>query len=75
MKVQKIADGAFFVPPYFSRNVQTIVPGLVNQGIATEELECKDESLEYEDELTKEEFERVLRKIALPLKKGGREKK
>jgi len=68
MTVKKIAEGAFFVPPFYSKNINSRVPGLVSQCITTDELEREDEITEQTDDLTKEEFENILKKIARPVR-------
>jgi hypothetical protein len=64
MKVIRIAEGAFFVPPYFSKNIQANMPGLVNQSIVDEECGFEEEKIEHEDEFEIRDFKRVPNKVA-----------
>lgn len=64
MTVRKVAEGAFFVPPYYRTNINSHVPGLVDHGITVDEPEFEEETA---SELTREVFENVLKQIARPV--------
>lgn len=72
MGVQKIAEGAYFVPSY---SVQTIVwspVGYTIQGVTFEEVPNDVDAIPYDEQgqpFTKDDFEQALRKVSRRIKK------
>ena len=66
MKVEQIAEGAFFVPPHYIPNVESHVPGLINLGVVND-IEI-DQDKENEEGLTREAFDHILRRIRRSVK-------
>ena len=68
MKFKKIADGAYFVSPYYFPVIDTRIPGLINQSIMSKE------QMNEEDETPIDTFEvevedpRIIEKVKPNLK-------
>ena len=66
MKIIKIAEGAFFVPPYYSPMIHSSIPGVINQSVQSAELE-KD--IANGDSFIQEDAEDFLKKVPAPLRR------
>ncbi|MDO9333979.1 MAG: hypothetical protein Q7T57_05600 [Dehalococcoidales bacterium] len=71
MNVQKIAEGAYFVPSYSEQTIAWSPSGYTIQGLVFEENPEGAEPLLAEQELpfTKDDFEEVLKKVSRKHKK------
>ncbi len=49
MTIKRISEGAFYVPIYYQKNIESSAPGLINQPIANEECEYDDELFNPEE--------------------------
>jgi hypothetical protein len=63
MTIKRISEGAFYVPIYYQKNVESCAPGLINQPIANEECEYDDELFNPEEINEKESDKKELEKI------------
>jgi hypothetical protein len=73
MAIRKINEGAYFVPSYSEQTIVSYQPSIANQTIITpieneEEIVIPTLELTEEDNFTKEDFERALRKVAVKVK-------
>ncbi len=65
MTTKQIAEGAFFVTPYYTDNIASHSPGLVNHPTFMDELRHSDDVVtEATGDLTKEMLDEVLRQVA-----------
>ena len=71
MKVQKIAEGAYFVPSYSEQTIAWYPFGYAIQGSTFEELPEEAEPIlaEQEQPFTKDDFKQALRKVSRKTKK------
>lgn len=71
MNIQKIADGAYFVPSYSEQTIAWSPFGYTIQGLAFEETDedAKPAQVEQEQPFTKNDFKQGLRKVNRKVKK------
>lgn len=71
MSIQKIAEGAYFVPSYSEQTIAWSPFGYSIQGLIFEEMPEEAEPLvvEQEQPFTKDDFEQALRKVSRKVKK------
>jgi hypothetical protein len=73
MAMRKIAEGAYFIPSYSEQTIVSYQPSIASQTILTtmasdEEVIIPTLEVTEEDNFTKEDFERTLRKIVVKVK-------
>lgn len=71
MNIQKIAEGAYFVPSYSEQTIAWSPSGYTIQGLVFEEIpeEAEPFLAEKEPPFTKDDFEKALKKVARKVKK------
>lgn len=71
MNIQKIADGAFFIPSYSEQTIAWSPIGYTFQGLAFDEI-CEDtEPVQFVqgEPFSKDDFEQALRRVSRKIKK------
>lgn len=74
MKIEKIADGAYFVPSYSEQTIAWSPFGFTIQGLALDETfeETEPVQVEQEEPFTKDDFEVALGKVS---RRGSRKRR
>ena len=67
MRIKKVSEGAYFVPSYSVQTIVPFLPGITNQTITSEIEPRENIAGDEENTFTKEDFEKVLRKVSQPL--------
>lgn len=72
MKIREVGQGAYFVQSYSEQTIISFQPNITNQTVTTNEFVDEDiiqTSAESEDDFTKQDFEKALKKVSRKIKK------